>query len=68
MNITEAMDKVKSVGRAKTRIIPADNNNPVNGQQHVQIMEGAWTTVFTAPNRREAESIVAKAVNRVILG
>ena len=52
-SITEAVEKVKLVGRNKVRILPVNNMDPIGGQQDIQILEGAWTTIFRAQDRKK---------------
>jgi hypothetical protein len=69
VNINDAIQKIKQVGASKTRIVPMEGQNALEGHQRIEILlDGKWESVVSGLNRKMAEELVAQASNRVILG
>lgn len=68
-NVNEAVQKMKRCGVSKTRIVPMEGQSAHDGLHQVEINEGGtWSAVVSGITRTMAESLVAQAANRVILG
>lgn len=68
-NINEAVQKIKQVGLSNARVVPMPGQSVVGGLHQIEIRENSvWLAVVTGITETMAESIVAQAANRVILG
>ncbi len=68
-NINEAIQTIKRVGATNARIVPVSGQSALNGQQQIEVRDGGnWSAVVTGVTRQMAESIIAQASNKVILG
>lgn len=69
MNINEAVQRIKRVGASNVRIMPMDGQPALTGLHKIEVKDqGAWTMVIEGLDKSLAESIVQKAVSKVILG
>ena len=69
MDFSAVTNKIKRVGLSNVRVVPMDGQSIVDGQHKIEIKEnGVWTVVVSNISKTIAESVVAQAGNRVILG
>jgi hypothetical protein len=70
LNLSEATQKIKSVGASNVRIIPMPGQAAVTGLHRIEIRDnsGAWVGIVEGLQKRAAEDLVKQATNRVILG
>ncbi len=69
MDFSAVTNKIKRVGLSNVRVVPMDGQSVMDGQHKIEIREnGSWTAVVSNITKAIAESVVAQAGNRVILG
>lgn len=68
VNVSEAIQKIKSVKPANVRIVPMIGEG-VDGNQQIEIcVNGTWQTVVAGIKRPMAEDLIRQTTNRVLLG
>lgn len=69
INVNEAIQKIKQVGKSSVRAVPMPNHDVQTGDYQIEIKEGsAWTPIVVGVNKKIAEDIISQATNKVILG
>jgi len=68
MNLNEAIQKIKQAGATNARSVPMPNSSVRGGDYQIEICQnGVWAPIVTGVKQPMAESIIAQALNRVIL-
>lgn len=69
LNLTEAIQRIKSAGAKNVRVVPMPNQSAINGMHMIEVKDGgSWTGIVSGLSKTAAEDIVRQATNRVLLG
>lgn len=69
INLNETINTIKKIGANNTRIVPMENQNPLDGNVRIEVrLDGNWSPVVSGIKKSTAEDIIKQATNRVILG
>lgn len=68
LNLNEATQQIKRAGAANVRVLPMPGQNVNTGDYQIEINDSGWRPVVSGLKKDIAESIVEKALNRVICG
>ncbi len=69
INLNETINTIKKIGASNTRIVPMENQNPLDGNVSIEVrLDGNWSPVVSGIKKSTAEDIIRQATNRVILG
>lgn len=69
LNLTEAIQKIKTVGAKNVRVVPMANQPAITGMHVIEVKDGgSWVGIVSGLSKTAAEDIVRQATNRVICG
>jgi hypothetical protein len=69
ISLNEAVIKMRKAGATNVRAVPMAGQNVHTGNYQIEIMEGAgWTSIVSGIPKTTADSLIAQATNRVLLG
>lgn len=68
-DMSEAIARVRSAGASKVRSVPMAGSHAIDGKYQVEVLaEGQWSPVLGGISKATADSIIAQAINNVLLG
>lgn len=67
LNLTEAIQKIKTLGAKNVRVVPMPNQPAITGMHMIEVRDGGlWMGIVSGLSKTAAEDIVRQATNRVI--